>query len=347
MTVLITGATGFIGRHLCAHLTGEGATVMAMLRQPARQLPELRRAVDRLGGDGQLVVGIPGDLDAPELGLPMGLPDVEAIIHLGARFGWRLDPAVAQRTNVAGSLAVAKLARSLGCRLVFISGFMLENRVHLEKLGITSDDPEQVNWSQVYRRAGSYEASKLESAIRVRAYAQHTGIDLVEVQPATVAGHSESGELDRAQPLYTLLDNLARGRMALVPGSPDHWLPLVPVDRLAVMIALAATASRVPAKLLALDPETPNLKGLLAIAANVLGKKAPKHHIPMPVLAALLAIPGLARVMNTPAETLHFIQPTRFDTAVQERFVTEQGMGQSNIAEVIRTTAVFYADQRT
>ncbi|TNE77306.1 MAG: NAD-dependent epimerase/dehydratase family protein [Gammaproteobacteria bacterium] len=343
MTVLITGATGFIGRHLCAHLTGEGATVMAMLRQPARQLPELRRAVDRLGGDGQLVVGIPGDLDAPELGLPMGLPDVEAIIHLGARFGWRLDPAVAQRTNVAGSLAVAKLARSLGCRLVFISGFMLENRAHLEKLGITSDDPEQVNWSQVYRRAGSYEASKLEAAIRVRAFAQHTGIDLVEVQPATVAGHSESGELDRAQPLYTLLDNLARGRMALVPGTPEHWLPLVPVDHLARLIALAAMAGEVPGRLLALDATTPNLRGLLTTAAHELGKRPPTRHIPMPILAALLSIPGVARIMNTPVETLHFIQPTRFETADQERFATEQGLRRSDITEVIRRTASFYA----
>ncbi|HBC17853.1 MAG TPA: NAD-dependent dehydratase, partial [Alcanivorax sp.] len=134
------------------------------------------------------------------------------------------------------------LARRHGSRLVFISGFMLENREHLQRLSITSDDPDQVDWQHVYRRAGGYEASKLEAAIRVRALAATHDLNLVEVQPATVAGHSRTGALDSAQPLFALLDNLARGRMAMVPGSPEHWLPLVAVDHLAALIAVAATA---------------------------------------------------------------------------------------------------------
>lgn len=346
MSPLITGATGFIGRHLCAQLTREGRTVTAMLRQPGQQLPELRRVVDELGGDGCRIEAISGDLDAPELGLSAALPEIDTIIHLGARFGWRLAPEVARQTNVAGSLAVARLAQSLGCRLVFISGFMLENTQHLEQLGIKGIDPDAVNWQRVYRRAGAYEASKLEAAIRIRAYAKRAGLEFVEVQPATVAGSSKTGELDRAQPLYTLLDNLARGRMAMVPGTPDHWLPLVAVDNLARLIGLAATVERVPAKLLALDPETPNLKNLLAIAASVLGRKAPRHHVPISLLAVLLAIPGLSRLMNTAPETLSFIQPTRFDTAAAERFMVEQGVPRSDIAEVVRITAAFYSSQQ-
>ena len=341
MTLLITGATGFIGRHVCAQLTHDH-DILAVLRQPDSQLPALRQQVNALGGQGERLQAVQGDLDLPSLGLPENLAAPQAIIHLGARFAWQLDRATAQRTNVAGSLAVAELARRHGSRLVFISGFMLENREHLQRLGITSDDPDQVDWQHVYRRAGGYEASKLEAAIRVRALAATHDLNLVEVQPATVAGHSRTGALDSAQPLFALLDNLARGRMAMVPGSPEHWLPLVAVDHLAALITVAATADSVPQRLLALDPTTPNLQGLQAIAADMLGRRAPQRHLPIPVLAALLRLPGMPRLMNTWPEALHFIQPTRFDTTDTDHFLNQQGLARPAMEAVIARSARWY-----
>lgn len=341
MTLLITGATGFIGRHVCATLTHHH-DVLAVLRQPDTQLPALRQQVDALGGQGQRLHAVPGDLDQPGLGLPEDLPRPRAIIHLAARFAWQLDRASARQTNVDGSLAVAELARRHDCRLVFISGFMLANHAHLARLGIHDDTPETVDWQAVYRRAGGYEASKLEAAIRVRALAAETGLDWVEIQPATVAGHSRSGALDTSQPLFALLDNLARGRMAMVPGSPAHWLPLVAVDHLASLIATAAVIPSPPARLLALDPSTPNLQGLLAIAADVLGRRAPRRHLPIPLLAALLRLPGLPRLMNTWPEALHFIQPTRFDTASTDAFLDQQGLTRPDMATVIATSTRWY-----
>jgi dihydroflavonol-4-reductase len=346
MTLLITGATGFIGRHVCAQLSQDNQTLHVVLRQPHAQLPMLREQVNALGGHGDHIHAVKGNLDLPGLGLPDGLAAPDAIIHLGARFAWKLDRDSAQRTNVAGSLAVAELARRHGSRLVFVSGFMLENHEHLQRLGIRSEDPEQVDWHQVYRRAGGYEASKLEATIRVRALAAKHDLDMIEVLPATVAGHSHTGALDTAQPLYVLLDNLARGRMTMIPGTAAHWLPLVAVDHLAMLIALAATADKVPARLLALDPATPNLKGLLAIAAEALGQRAPRHHLPIPVLAALLSIPGMPRLMNSWPEALHFIQPTRFDTAVTDNFLRQRELERPVSQEVIAASARWYRQHR-
>ena len=346
MTLLITGATGFIGRHVCAQLSRDNQTLHAVLRQPHAQLPALREQVDALGGHGDRIHAVKGDLDLPGLGLPDDLAAPDAIIHLGARFAWQLDRDVAHRTNVAGSLAVAELARRHGSRLVFVSGFMLENHEHLQRLGISREDPERVDWQQVYRRAGGYEASKLEAAIRVRALATEHHLDMIEVQPATVAGHSHTGALDTAQPLFALLDNLARGRMTMVPGTAAHWLPLVAVDHLATLIALAATTDNVPKRLLALDPATPNLKGLLAIAAEALGRRAPQRHLPIPVLAALLRIPGMPRLMNSWPEALHFIQPTRFDTSVTDEFLRLRELERPASEEVIAASARWYRQHR-
>ncbi|MDC0661033.1 SDR family oxidoreductase [Marinobacter sp. SS21] len=346
MTVLITGATGFIGRHVCAQLTRNNHRVLAMLRNPQTQLAPLRARVEALGGNADCLDAVTGDLDQPGLGLPPTLPRLSAIVHLGARFAWQLDAEAARRTNVTGSLAVAALAHSQDCRLVFISGFMLENREHLRRVGIDQEQPERTDWSRVYHRVGGYEASKLEAAFQVRGYAAEHTLALVEVQPATVAGHSDTGELDAAQPLFALLDNLARGRMALVPGTPAHWLPLVAVDHLAGLIALATTASEPPPRLLALDPATPNLRELLALAAVGLGRRPPRRFIPIPWLAALLRLPGLAALMNTYPEALHFIQPTRFDTTTIAAFERQHGLLPPPMAEVIRCSVAHYLDRR-
>ena len=168
----------------------------------------------------------------------------------------------------------------------------------------------------------------------------------MEVQPATVAGNSHTGELDDSQPLYSLLDNLARGRLALVPGTPAHWLPLVAVDHLADIIRLAATASVVPEKLLALDGQTPNLQPMLAQAAAHMNKHAPRRYIPIPVLTALLRLPGLAALMNTYPEALHFIQPTRFDTAITDAFLQHHHATAPNIKEVIERSTRRYHQQQ-
>lgn len=75
--------------------------------------------------------------------------------------------------------------------------------------------------TRVYRRAGAYEASKLEGALKVGTLAARDGLDYVEVQPGTVAGHSLSGELAAGQSLRGLIDNLVAGRLARVPGMPQ------------------------------------------------------------------------------------------------------------------------------
>lgn len=346
MTLLVTGATGYIGRHLCANLTANGHTVAAMLRNGG-DFPALQAHINALGGQAQRLQLIAGDLDQPNLGINALPTDLTAVIHLGARFGWRLPQAAARRTNVDGSLAVARLASKTGARLVYASGFMLQNTDYLTKLGITGDEPDQINWSKVYKTAGTYEASKLEATLRIRRYTRCARVESVEVQPATIAGSFMSGPLDKSQPLFELLNNLARGRLAFVPGTPAHWLPLVTVDYVARTLALAATADLVPERLLALDPATPSLQKLLAAFATAMGIRPPTRHIPKELLAILLRIPGLPKLMNTWPEALHFIQPLRFDQDTSAAWLASHDIRHPCITEVITTNADAFSAKRT
>lgn len=341
MNILITGATGFIGRHLCAHLTAQNHTVIALMRR-SHELPTLQTSVNSLGGRGASIKALSGDLAEPKLGIAEPLSQVDAIVHLGARFAWQLEYETAYTTNVEGSLAAAELAREFGCRLVFVSGFMLENLQHLNQLGIDPACPESTNWRKVYRLAGVYEASKLEAALKVRSFAAKTTLDMVEVQPATVAGHSLTGELDAAQPLYQLIDNLSRGRLALVPGTPEHWLPLTTVDHLAALIAAATIAQNVPERLLCLDSDTPKLHKMLALISGSIGATPPSRYVPIPLLRALLSIPGIPKLMNTYPEALNFIQTKRFDTSITDQFLERQGLLRPEIGLAIERCARWY-----
>ena len=344
MSIFVTGATGFIGRYTCAALTSQGQHVIAMMRRP-EELAALRTSVTQFGGNPDLLSAVHGDLDLPNLGVTEVLPTLSAVIHLGARFAWGMSYKAAHRTNVAGAFSAADLAAEHQCRFLLITGFMLENLEHLSRLGIHIDQPNTTQWKDVYRRTGAYEASKLEAAVRLREHCSEKNIELVEIQPATVAGHSQTGDLDNAQPLYSLIDNLAKGRLTMVPGSPEHWLPLIPVDVLADIIAAACTADTPPARILALDKHTPNLQPMLSVVAKSLRRNAPQRYLPVPALRWLLRIPGMQTLMRTSIEALDFIQTTRFDTNTTIAFMQQYHIAMPSIHQVLIKSSERYCAQ--
>ena len=67
MSYFVTGATGFIGRNLVELLLEREGTIYVLVREGSKgRLQELR---SRWGTDDHRVVGIPGDLSQPRLGV--------------------------------------------------------------------------------------------------------------------------------------------------------------------------------------------------------------------------------------------------------------------------------------
>ena len=346
----VTGGSGFIGQHLLASLTRNGHPVTLLLRSPAA-LPGLRGQVDRLGGNGQLLDAVAGDLGKPGLGLDAAARErvrqAAVVFHLGAQFAWGLSVAQARQVNVEGALAVAELAASQASRLLLVGGFMLANHEHLRRLGIDRQRPERTDWATVYRRTGAYEGSKLEAHFKVLARMRELHAELSVVHPATVCGHSRSGHILPAQPLAGLVGNLASGLLGAIPGSPAHWLPLVCVDFLAELLRVAAFDRELAGQeILALDARTPNLQGVLQQLAQTLGVRAPRRHLPIPLLRLLLKIPGLPRLLHTEPESLDFIQTTRFDTAATQALAQRHRLLWPDIGQALQATARYLASER-
>lgn len=334
MKVMLTGATGFIGSWTIPALTSAGHDVIALIRRPA-QAAALSHIVAERGGDPGRLSCVVGDLARPGLGLTESV-DPDVIVHLGASFAWNLNADVARATNVEGSLDVVRLAARHNARLVLIGGFMLTNQTHLDELGIDLARPDDVDWAAISAKTGVYEASKIESHARAVALATELGVTWQAIHPATLCGHSITGDLAAGQPLYDLIATVKSGRMAAIPGSRHHWLPLVTVDHLAALITHAIYDPRAHGReLLALDDQSPSLGELINLIAVTAGRRRARAHVPIGALRLALSVPGLRRGVPTSRESLGFIRTDRFDVTTLGAFEKSFGIDRPDIQAAI------------
>jgi len=124
MSVLVTGAAGFIGSHVCEALLEEGADVVGLdsfddFYDPAAK----ERNLDRALGQAAFRL-VRGDIRDPEAldALPGG---IDVVVHLAARAGVRPSieqPALYADVNLMGTVRLLAWARARGVRrFVFAS----------------------------------------------------------------------------------------------------------------------------------------------------------------------------------------------------------------------------------
>lgn len=222
--VLLTGATGSVGRPLLDALLARGAARVYALAH-----------VDRLAVDDPRVHVLTGDVTAdPTLGLGAPLArdlqaTVTAIIHSAAdtRFDAPLD--AARRVNVGGTrhvLAFASACTGLD-RLVALSTTHVAGR----RTGTIREDELEHDAGFV----NSYERSKYEAECELRAAGGRLPISVCRL--STVAGHSQTGALARPSALHQAVLLMYASLAPMIPGREDS-----PVDLIALEYAVDAIA---------------------------------------------------------------------------------------------------------
>ena len=211
MIRLVTGGTGFIGRHLLRELARRDGQTFVLVRPGSRE--RLEALLDALGA-GDRLVPINGDITQAAL----GLSDADQarlrgadIFHLAAVYDLEASEEDNRRANVDGTRHVVELAQRTGARLHHMSSIAVAGARWKGKFTEDMFDEGQVLDHPYYRT--KFEAEKIvrASGVRFRVY-----------RPGLVVGSSETGEADRIDGPYYAFKLIQRLRQAI-----PAWVPLV------------------------------------------------------------------------------------------------------------------------
>src|SRR3954463_13600592 len=216
-TYLVTGGTGFLGRHLVERLLArDDAEVLVVVRR--QSLAKLDAAAASWPGVGRLEPVV-GDLTEPLLGLSVEDRDrlrgkVDHVVHLAAVYDMTADQESNDRSNVGGTREALALAADLQAgRFHHVSSVAVAG----EYDGVFTEDM----FDEGQTLPSPYHATKFEAERLVRS---QDSVPWRVYRPAIVVGHSATGAMDKVDGPYYFFPALAR--LAELPT----WLPLLGPD---------------------------------------------------------------------------------------------------------------------
>ena len=261
--ILVTGASGFLGRHLSAALAAEGTPVRALVRSAAAA----ERVRAAAGAGVELVEGHLDDGDA----LRRAARGVDAVVHLAGTY--RGSAADLHASHVEGT---ANLLASLapGTRLVYVSSTSVYGW----------DQRWPADHASPPAPCSAYGRAKLAAERLVRSWAHGP---VVVARPTIVYGPGdENGMLARAH-------RLLRRRVPF-PGTGRNRIHLTHVDDL--VRGLALLVERGDGVFVLAGPEPAPLRGILTLLAQGAGLPPPRFAVPAAVAGAAAA--GLEAVWS-------------------------------------------------
>lgn len=213
MNILITGATGLVGRAIMTRLRHDGHLLSGTCREPRPRSDSLP-----LLATGEI---------GPKTIWSQALAGADVVVHLAARvhvMGERTRDALvaARRVNLEGSSALAKQAAAAGVkRLIFTSTLKVHGETSATKPFVETDAPAPTD---------AYAISKWEAEQELSEIAAHTGLELIILRPPLVYGPGVKANF------LALLDACAKERR-LPLGRIDNRRSLIYAGNLADIVA--------------------------------------------------------------------------------------------------------------
>ncbi len=267
--VMVTGASGFVGRHLCESLVQGGFSVKAAVRREP----------------GQPLAGDVVHLDLLDHAtVQQSLTDVDCVVHLAGRAhvlnDQVVDPLAAFRqANVETTLVLAKAALAAGVRrFIFVSS-----------IGVNGNETTGQVFTEESEAAptADYAVSKLEAERALHSLLAGADMQLVIVRPPLIYDACAPGNFGR------LLSLVAKG-LPLPFAALDNRRSLVSLNNLINFLTLVITHEKAAGQLfLIADGVSVSTRQLVKSLAVGMGRKARFFY--MPKLLAKLLLTALGR----------------------------------------------------
>lgn len=232
-TLLVTGATGLVGRAVVGRLLATDARlhVVAPVREP-RRLEHIAAA----DGWGARVTVVAGDVTLPGLGLDAGVRarlarEATAVLHCAADTAFSRPLDEARAVNTAGTAHLLDLVTGWprAPRFALVSTAFVAGRM-------TGDVAERAH-ETTGGWVNGYEQSKWEAEALVRAHAA----DWVVLRPSTIVSDHD-GRVRQVNAVHRALRVYHAGLAAMLPWAPGATLEVVPGDWVADAVARLALA---------------------------------------------------------------------------------------------------------
>ena len=202
--ILLTGASGVIGRELAPRLPQEKlilARHRARPESPARQV-----AID---------------IRKPQLGLTSDnyaalCTEIDTVIHCAAITDMSGAVPELAATNISGVENIIAFAKAAGARLHFVS---------------------TAYCSQRYGPATQVDSEYVASKRAAEALVRKSGLEWTISRPSIISGHSRTGEIASFQGFHLFIATVLKGRLPIIPLERETPCDFIPVDWVAEELA--------------------------------------------------------------------------------------------------------------
>ncbi|GAB2627206.1 SDR family oxidoreductase [Prescottella soli] len=325
-TYIVTGGTGFLGRHTIERLLERDPSGQVHVLVRPGSVSKLEHMANRWAA-GDRVRALVGDLTEPGLGLEAPPPAADHVVHLGAIYDLTAGEEQAS-TNIDGTRSVIDLAAGLGATLHHVSSIAVAGD---HRGRFTEDD---FDLGQHFPTP--YHRTKFEAERLVRA----SDVPWRIYRPAAVVGSSATGEMDKIDGPYYFFPVLAA--LAKLPSALPIAVPrlgytnVVPVDFVAAALVELMLRPGLDGRAFHLvSPDAQPVRQIYAALAKAAHAPTPVADLPGALALPLLSPPARARGvrditlrrMGIPPIMLdHLTLPTRFTTEKTREALQDSGI---------------------
>lgn len=253
--ILVTGATGFTGSHLCERLTSEGYSVRALVRDPNR-CSELRH------WGVNIAVGDLRDLNS----LERAMKGIDVVYHIAALF--RPENVTRKelwKTNVIGTKNILDAAIKAG----------VKSFIHCSSVGVHGEIKNPpANEETPHAPGDHYQESKAEGERVVLQYLAEHRLPIVIFRPGGIYGPGDMR--------FLKLFKAIKSRRFVMLGSGEVLYQMIYISDLVDGILLCGTKENAFGNIYILTGEEPvTLNQLVSIIAEELGVLPPSLKFPV------------------------------------------------------------------